>query len=314
MEKLKREFQEIQNNISVYSYEELRLRIARLIPRVPVIISITDKIPRVDKGLYRDPSIIYRARPNESKKIDSTMEMPWNYIKQISIVPDDECDKIQCGRANREKEPRFYASNDFQVSCYETIWHEFPLKTKEKSQTLTVGCWKINEPLYLAILPYSKSYLSKVRKHEQKINDVIDSVIDSDNKQIENLLLKLGSDKAKDRFIIDLFSDEFAKLEINSNCDYSLSNFYCEQVFERCPNEFGINDIDGIVFPSVSFSYQYNNIVLHPRCLHKLKFIEAMYVWVTYSNETKEMQYTPLEQHVIADTEGKLMWNVFKSK
>jgi len=96
--------------------------------------------------------------------------------------------------------------------------------------------------------------------------------------------------------------------------DYFFSNYYCDQVFDRCPNEKMINDIDGILFPSVSFSYQYYNLVLHPRCLVKIRFIEAMYVWVTYSKDTQDMNYYPLEQHVIADSAGRLMWNLFKQK
>ena len=98
-----------------------------------------------------------------------------------------------------------------------------------------------------------------------------------------NLLLKQKSDIDSDKSIIEYFSDEFAKLEINCENDYFLSNFYCDQVFENCPNENGILDIDGIIFPSVSFSYQYYNLVLHPRSMSKIKFILFFVLFTAFS-------------------------------
>jgi len=314
MEQLIKDLQIINGSLSHYSYDQLNNVLPVIIPQVPIFIIQSDKIPRIGRGLYRDPSIIFRARPNKSKSDDTTMEMPWTQISDISIVPDNERKKIAFGRANKEYQSRFYASNDWHVACYETIWHKFPLGTKSNSQNLTLGIWKIIEPLTLAFIPFSKKFVSRIRKDGQKIYEDIDTFISNDEQQIENILLKNTCDKNKDKFLIDFFSDEFAKLEINCKNDYFLSNFYCDQVFDKCSNENGINDIDGIVFPSVSFAYQSYNIVLHPRSLPKLRFQEAMYVWVTFFSDSKEMQYIPLEQNVKADSTGQLIWNKFKSK
>jgi hypothetical protein len=305
---------QITANVNNYTYEEINRILSKLIPHVPIIIYQSDKIPRSDKGLYRDPSIIYRARPNKPLDQDSTMEMPWTKVSEISLVPETKKDKIQFGRANKEKQSRFYASNDFHVACYEVIWHKFPLKTNEKDQKLTIGKWKITKPLNLAYIPYSTNYLSKILNNGIKIQEDIYKIIDKEKEQINNLLLKQKSDIDSDKSIIEYFSDEFAKLEINCENDYFLSNFYCDQVFENCPNENGILDIDGIIFPSVSFSYQYYNLVLHPRSMSKIKFIEAMYIWVNYFNDIKKMQFTPLEQNVSADESGQIIWNLFKQK
>jgi hypothetical protein len=305
---------QITANINNYTYEEINQILSKLIPHVPIIIYQSDKIPRSDKGLYRDPSIIYRARPNKPLDKDSTMEMPWTRISEISLVPEKEKEKIVFGRANKEKQSRFYASNDYQVACYEVIWHKFPLKINEKDQKLTVGKWKIIKPLNLAYIPYSINYLSKILNYGIKIQKDIYKIIEDEKEQINNLLQIQKSDINRDKSIIEYFSNEFAKLEINCKNDYFLSNFYCDQVFEKCPNENGILDIDGIIFPSVSFSYEYYNIVLHPRSMLKIKFIEAMYIWVTYDNDIKKMQFTPLEQNVNADESGQINWNLFKQK
>jgi len=303
---------QVTANINNYTYEETNQILRKLIPHIPIIIYQSDKIPRSDKGLYRDPSIIYRARPNKPLDKFSTMEMPWTMISEISIVPDKEKDKIDFGRANKEKQSRFYASNDYHSACYEVIWHKFPLKTNEKDQKLTVGKWKIIQPLNLAYIPYSTNYLSKILTYGIKIDKEIFKVSESEKEQIKTLLQIQKDDISQDMSLIEYFSDQFAKQEINCKNDYFLSNFYCDQVFEQCPNENGILDIDGIIFPSVSFSYEFYNIVLHPRSMLKIKFIEAMYIWVTYDNNLKKMQFFPLEQNVFADESGQINWNKFK--
>jgi len=314
MNQLKKDLAQIQSNLDKYSYEEFNLILSQLLPQVPINTITSDNIPRMDKGFSRNPSLIYRARPNNLTHLKPSLSMPWSHIKDISIVPEKDIDKVIFGRANKEKQPRFYASNDWHIACYETIWHKFPLQTLENDQNLTLGIWKIDQPLILAFIPFSKNFIDRIRKPGQKIYEDIDALIISYNNQIEKMLKCYSKDMTKDKFLIDFFSDQFAKLEINNIKDYFFSNYYCDQVFDRCPNEKGINDIDGIIFPSVSFSYQYYNVVLHPRCLSKIRFIEAMYVWVTYSKDTKDMNYYPLEQHVIADSTGRLIWNLFKQK
>ena len=314
MNRLIKDLTQIQSNIYKYSYEELNLLLSQLIPQVPIITITSDDIPRIDKGFPRNPSLIYRARPNLLNHLKPSLSMPWSQVKDISIIPEEDIDKVNFGRANKENQPRFYASNDWHIACYETIWHKFPLQTLENDQNLTLGIWKIEQPLTLAFIPFSKIFIDRIRKPGQKIYDDIDALIIGYDNQIGKMLQNHSLDITKDKLLIDFFSDQFAKLEINNINDYFFSNYYCDQVFDRCPNEKMINDIDGILFPSVSFSYQYYNLVLHPRCLVKIRFIEAMYVWVTYSKDTQDMNYYPLEQHVIADSAGRLMWNLFKQK
>lgn len=300
----------IKNSLHKLSYYEFSSILESLIPQVPIIPITTEYIPRIDIGFYRDPSIIYRARPN---KIDtSSLSMPWSTIKDISIVPEDDKNKIEFGRANKEKQRIFYASNDYHVSCYETLWHKFPLQVLEKEKNLTVGVWKIKQPLILAFIPFSKSYVDRIKKPGQKIYEDINHLMIKYENQINKMLQVHSSNAVKDKFLIEFFSDQFAKLEIRDKSDYYFSNFYCDQVFDRCPNENGINDFDGILFPCVSFSYQYYNLALHPRCLSKISFVSAMYVWVTYSQNSKDMSYIPLEQNIIADQAGQLKWNKFK--
>jgi hypothetical protein len=314
MNKLIDNLNNIQKNSQRFTYDEFCTILSHLIPQVPIIPIISECIPRIDKGFYRDPSIIYRARPNEISNTSPSLSIPWSNILDISIVPEKDEEKIEFGRANKEKQPMFYASNDCHISCYETIWHKFPLQTIEKEKNLTVGVWEINQPLNLAFIPFSKSYVNRIKKPGQKIyDDINDLTIKFDN-EIDTMLKTQSRNVTLDKFLLNFFSYQFAKLEINDKSDYYFSNFYCDQVFDRCPNDKGINDIDGIIFPSVCFSYQYYNLALHPRCLSKINFVSAMYVWVTYSTDTQDMSYIPLEQNIHADTSGQLNWILFKKK
>jgi hypothetical protein len=305
------ELQNIRDTLDKYQYNELSKRVHDLIPFVPIVIYDSDQIPRLGSGFYQNPTLIFRARPNET--LDKySRELPWYNTSEISIVPDDKSSKIEYGRANKKYQARFYASNEWHVACYETIWHEFPLGIKRTDQNLTLGTWKIIQPLKLAFIPYSKKYIDRIRKPGQKIYDQIDRLILSDNIQIDKILQNSNTDIERDKFLIEFFSQEFAKLEIKFENDYFLSNYYCDQVFDNCPNESGVNDIDGIMYPSVCFSYQSNNIVIHPRSIHKLRFTEAMYVWVNYFQDTKDMQYIPLEQNIHSDNDGNIQWAKFK--
>jgi len=76
--------------------------------------------------------------------------------------------------------------------------------------------------------------------------------------------------------------------------------------------EDGKSKVDGILYPSVSFSYQEMNLALHPRALNKLQFISAMNVWtVLHGGSTGEIRFLPLEQNARVGKNEQLNWNQF---
>ncbi len=111
--------------------------------------------------------------------------------------------------------------------------------------------------------------------------------------------------------LYEILADEFAKSKINGDYDFKITNYYCDQIFDHTTLEDKITKVDGILYPSVSFSYQEMNLVLHPRAMRKLKFINAMMVWVTYSEKQEKTQFAPLEQQIKADDNGNLQWKKF---
>ena len=70
--------------------------------------------------------------------------------------------------------------------------------------------------------------------------------------------------------------------------------------------EDGITKIDGILYPSTAFTYQEMNLVLHPRAMHKLQFIDAMYIWMVHFAAQQQTQFNPLEQRIKADSNGNI--------
>lgn len=110
--------------------------------------------------------------------------------------------------------------------------------------------------------------------------------------------------------ILEFFSDEFGKMDIKTGRNYTLSNFYCDYIFNQTfSNE--PTHIDGIIFPSIKYSYQEFNLVIHPRAMLKISFANASQIWVTYDGQMNNVQFNPLETSY-SDENGNLKWNLFK--
>lgn len=166
LDKIKERLFEIKKHIRQYNYVEFSKEIDKVIDKVPIPCLLTKEIPRIDAKQYQDPTLIFRARPNKKISTKTTMKLPWTNVKDISIVSDIDKGKIKFGRANKKGEPRFYASNSWVTSCYETIWHVFP--HVYNSQSLTVGVWRIIEDLILVRMPYSPTYISQLKNVNSK--------------------------------------------------------------------------------------------------------------------------------------------------
>ena len=216
------------------------------------------------------------------------------------------------GRCNKPSEPRFYASSDLSTTVMESLTEGF---TKEFSESrgVTVGLWKITEPLVLAQINYSEKSLEGFLKYDKDFYGKLLLEAKEINKGHVDQLQRDGlfdADYAMELF--EIFADEFAKTEVQGDYDYMISNYYCDHVFDHMVLEDGITKVDGILYPSVSHSYQESNLALHPRAMSKVKFLSAMNIWVVYHGEsTRKVQSIPLEQYVHVDDKGQLNWDQF---
>ena len=280
-------------------YKDLLIDLNSYIQSVPISGITRDKIFRFDETHPRDYSVIYRARENE--------QVPFKKIDCISIIPDSKKEKIKFGRCNKELEEIFYASNDLRAACIEALTNGFTHGV-QGNRMVTVGHWKIVEPLELAQINYSAKELNYFLQHDkERYEKMIDYARGVEENTLKQIVQNSKGDPDFAKEFLEIISAEFAKTKIEGAYDYFLSNYYCYHVFDNTVienNQF----IDGILYPSVSFAYQEFNLALHPRAMKKLKFLYATKVWIIYSAQKDEFDFHTVESNVKADSEGNLLW------
>jgi len=290
------------------SYEELVIDLDGYIERLPISITTFPEIPLFNETQPRNKKLLYRARPNE--KIDllkSTLALPFNTLEEISL--NLKIELIKRGRLNKANQSIFYCSNSVMGACFEAISKGFFMDKAHYSMGLTVGIWKMVEPLELASLYYSTSGLDFFQKNDMQLYskklDYRNAVREKAMGRIQHDLKANADELDLNMFLLDFFSDELGRIDIENENDYKLSNYYAEHVFERVPQ----GEIDGIFYPSIPMAFQGDNIALHPRALKKLQFVSAMNVWAVYHEETRNLQIIPLKQNIPADTNGLFHWS-----
>lgn len=294
-------------------YKDVCIDLGNLMADIPVPIFEAKEIERFKETHPRDKSIIYRARENEKfipEKSDK--KLPFKTLDEISIISDDKKHLIKkFGRCNKPEEPRFYSSNNYTTACAEAISSGFTVGVSE-SKMVTVGSWRIKEPLVLAQINYSESSLKQFLEND---NERYEQMLKYTRWFDENHLAEIKKHKPDSfeyqHLLSKRFADEFARNDIEQDYDYKLINYYCDNVFDNIKLEDGVTPVDGIVYPSIDYSYQEKNLVLHPRAMKKIEFISAMNVWVVYHGEHEAFEFIPLEQNVKADELGNLLWRKF---
>ncbi len=83
----------------------------------------------------------------------------------------------------------------------------------------------------------------------------------------------------------------------------------CELIFNY--SQIDNKLIDGIIYPSVKYSYQDYNIVIHPRAMSKLDFSNATFAWVIYDATYNTAQFAELETAFANDKEN-IKWDLWK--
>jgi hypothetical protein len=298
--------------LSRYEYKEFCIDFNSFFNSLPIQAnSKITQIVNLFEGHPRDYSIIYRARENEKLIPEiSSIKLPFKKIEDVSINEKAK-QSITFGRCNKKNVPRFYASSDWSTACLESITKGFTERVNE-SKELTVGCWKIIEPLNLAKINYCEQSIKQILTIDNPFySRVLELAQKENNEQISYNVRNGYGDEFYTRKVLEFFYREFAKMNIKDEFDYYPTNLFCEHVFD-CTEMLDINSrIDGVLYPSTAYSYQNKNIVLHPRAMKKIKFIDAMMVQTVKFSETGNVNFTPLEQHVKANENGIIQWQNF---
>lgn len=284
------------------NYEQLVQVCNAFIPRIPILpLKFENELFFFGQREFSGWNLVYRGR-----KITNLENRPHPKVADINYIQETELHKIkEFGRVNRKGESMFYGALGYPTACFETLSKGIDFKNMGFGM-VSVGTWRITKPLNIVQLPYSKKYWNK-------LNDITDfNIIKTSNEKIEkqnNKIKQLINDDLSFE-ILTLFADAFANFEIECEQDYYLSNYFKDRVFNNI-NGFKVKeDFDTILFPSVPNAYESDNIVIKPSAVDsKLKFIEAMQVWVVHHKQaTGSVEFIPIEQKVDVDENGILKW------
>lgn len=304
---------DISNQLDRHDYKDIKPWLIDYIKTMPIAMLIDDHFPRFNnKGFYRNPKELYRASENETRSPKASMALPWKNVGRLSHVPLDQQYLVKdYGRANLPGEARFYCSNYYPTACIECLTNGF-VRNQNENKAVTMSVWTVNAPLVLAQMVFSEKKLNEIKHLNPELyEDRIQFTRNWYTYTLEQLNKDTNRpcsiDFAKE--VLEFFSDEFGKIDIRTGRDYILSNFYCDYIFNQNFSD-DPKTIDGIIYPSVKYSYQEFNIVLHPRAMSKISFSRASQIWVTYNGQSNQVQFNPLET-AYSDMQGNIAWNLF---
>lgn len=303
------DLRKVRDILSRIDYKTLTTILDSYVPSIPMAIFDFDNRPNAFGQWYAGGNnLLYRGR-----LITDPEKKPFSEFNQINYIGKENLDKIiKYGRVNKPGESMFYASTKKAIACLETFTKEVDLEhlgDNSLSLFVQVGIWKIETSLVLARMPIPENDFATFLNKMKMLNL---EQITLDEVQKQNAELR-GAFSNEEHFkILEFFAEEFAKIKMDDNNGYKLSNYYADRVFNRNSN-FDTNlSIDGIMYPSVPSSYQELNIVLPPSIVDsKLRFLWSDFVWVTI-NKKRGVRFNTIEQRAKVNDKGVIEWRRFK--
>ena len=202
---------------------------------------------------------VMRARVNENEEI--------HYRKKSDLSYKPQQFNITYQRASTPNRTMFYASclsenpndNEIQTMRIPCILESIPeIRDNNSSffKKISLGIWEVIDDLKLFPIILNESYYKKTFF----LKDLVDYY-----KRSNVLFDQILSEKSEK---IQLFlANEFAKENIENNCDYMISAIFTELMIE--------NKYDGIFYPSVRTGGKGFNIAITPKATEKLRLIVA---------------------------------------
>ena len=247
---------------------------------------------------------VFRARLNEDNQ-------SFSKVSKLGYMPPNLLHLLRTfGRANKPQEAMFYASTQPFVACVETARDVYS-DAGPDGLGLTVGTWRIVEPLVVASLLASPTNLRKMQSLQgaqgtghsaREIYDRIKSA-KKENTRLEAAVAPQESRQNR-RASIELlrfFSDEFARLDAE-NWHFKLTNYFKDFILQ-------FPEIDGIWYESVGYTFQYSNLALTPQAVEKkLRFECASSARMDAETHSGSVRFRVLQEDVPADADGKIAW------
>jgi hypothetical protein len=223
------------------SFNKLSVQLRRL-KWIPILTA------KLNKGYH-----IERARINKPNEIFYTE-------KDLSYRNDYENIKTY-GRANVKHHSLFYGAIESDViahprliSLLETsqIFRNLDkIKVDKADFVMTVGKWKIKEDLEVAEMVFNENSIKNSKDVEKSFNH-----------HLKNLEKEHPENLEQFKLILEFFSNQFAKKEIEKDTDYMISAAFADFVMNW-------KGLPGLKYPSVKSDYMGHNIVLTPAAVEQ---------------------------------------------
>lgn len=208
---------------------------------------------KLNKGYH-----IERARINKTDEI-------FYSEKDISYRNDYENIKSY-GRANVKHQSLFYGAIESDiikhprlVNLIETsqIFRNLDkVKVDKADFIMTLGKWKIKEDIEVVEMVFNKDSINNSKDVQESYDFHLSRLTEEHPENLEQFKL-----------ILEFFSNEFAKKEIEKDTDYMISAAYADFAMSW-------KNFPGIKYPSVKSDYQGHNIALTPAAVEQFLELE----------------------------------------
>lgn len=218
------------------SFNKLSVQLRKL-KWIPILTA------KLNKGYH-----IERARINRPEEI---------FYSEADISYRNDYENIKTyGRANMKHQSLFYGAIESDVikhprliNLLETsqIFRDLDkIKVDKADFVMTVGKWRIKEDIEVAEMVFNKDSIKNSKDVEKSFKYHQENLAKEHPENLEQFLL-----------ILEFFSNQFARKDINKNTDYMISAAF---------TDFVINwkGLPGLKYPSVKSDYIGHNIVLTP--------------------------------------------------
>lgn len=253
-EKLRLTLEKLKDtDFSKISYQ----KIISIIKNEIVIIPIS--IAKIHEGYS-----IYRARINNNDEIFTSEN-------EISYRTDYQ-NLNKYGRANIPHQSMFYGAFQSTEVEYPRIVNLFELSELFRNPndldgevTLTIGKWRIKKEFQAIEMVFSKGNVQN--------NEDIKNAFEYQR----NLMVKAYPEQINQiEKVLEYFSDEFAKKEINNHFDYMITAGYTNLALGQ--NGY----LQGVTYPSVRMDYKANNIAIFPETVEHFLELEMVSMFKVY--------------------------------
>jgi len=218
---------------------------------------------------------IYRARLNrnceDGRPISFNSENEISYRSDLYNIKD-------YGRANILGQSMFYGSFDSDTIETTRITNFFEidelrsLENTSEELYLTIGKWRIKEDFVVLEIVFNQESIEKNPDVKRSFEN-----------QLNNIRKYFPEKEEEIKLILEFYSDQFAKkVDRKRPDDYKISAHY---TFDALISKSGllskfdgsdVEDIWGVVYPSVQTDFQGNNIALLPSAVERFLELEVV--------------------------------------